>query len=746
MSCFLGISTYYHDSAAAIVVDGEIVAAAQEERFSRLKHDSRFPVGAVAYCLGEAFIEPSQIDAIVFHDDPLLHLDRFFTNAVAVAPRGRDTFIAGCQAQLGEKVRLAEDVEACLGEVPMLLSAGHHMAHAASAFYPSPFADAAILTLDGVGEWATCTIGRGNDQSIEVLREINYPHSIGLLYSAFTQFCGFKVNSGEYKLMGLAPYGTPRYADVIRRELVDIRPDGSFRLNAQAFGFLDTRSMMGPVFETLFDGPARAPAARFTRREMDLAASVQLVTEEIMLALAREAIKQAGSNNLVLAGGVALNCVANGRIQRELALEGLFIQPAADDSGGALGAALIGAHALAGEPRRTVGKNQSAGAEPARIDAMKGARLGPEFSPHEVDAVLARFSAPGDRVRDAGARADRIAAALAEGLVVGHFAGRMEFGPRALGGRSILADPRRPEMQRRLNVKIKNRESFRPFAPMVLAEQAADYFELEGESPYMLLVAPVRSERRIEMPLGLDATDDALILVDQIRSDIPAVTHVDYSARVQTVDADRAPDLHELLEAFHARTGCAVLVNTSFNVRGEPIVCSPHDAYRCFMLTDMDMLVLGERILLKAEQPPFTGDRPDMDDPEPIDDLTVPTGGAEAGDRQAADLASSLFDAVIVPLAAARRAAGHPSFPMGPDATRDSYFELPRIHATGLDMRYPGTGTIDGFIAALIEFWRRSGEPEFAALAPRLKQIADAMKKTAQRSDGEVDIFVYTMF
>lgn len=738
MSYFLGISAYYHDSAAALVKDGEIIAAAQEERFSRLKHDSRFPQRAISYCLGEAFIDPSEIAGVIFQDDPVLYADRFFANAVAVAPAGRSRFNDGCQARFGQKSRLAQDVEACLGELPPLLAAGHHISHAASAFYPSPFKDAAILTLDGIGEWSTCTIGAGRGDEIETMEEIRYPHSIGLLYSAFTQFCGFKVNSGEYKLMGLAPYGAPIYADIIRRELVDSREDGSFRLNTSAFGFLDSGKMISPVFEKLFGGPPRAPESRFTRREMDLAASIQVVTEDMLIALAKRARKMAGSPNLVMAGGVALNCVANGRIQRELGVEGIFVQPAADDSGGALGAALLASYRLGGAKRDLSGKR----------DGMKGARLGPAFSSYEVDATLARFNAQSHKVADAKERNTQVAKALAEGKIVGNFSGRMEFGPRALGGRSIIGDPRRQDMQRRMNLKIKFRESFRPFAPIVLAEHAAEFFDLNVESPYMLLVAPVRKERRLAMPISLTDTDDAMAIVDQPRSDIPAVTHVDYSARVQTVDSDRSPDLHGLLSAFYAETGCPVLVNTSFNVRGEPIVCTPHDAYRCFMLTDIDMLVLEDRILLKEEQPPFIDPTPgydpaseDMEAPE----QPTPRSALQVDPPLAERLANDLFDTVVVPLAEKMRAEGKSFFAMGPDASMDSYFLKPLKHAMGQDLVYPGGGMTSSLVDAVAEYWSQS-KPELAAAASKLKKLGEAVEESEKQSDGKVDIFVYTMF
>jgi carbamoyltransferase len=593
MAYVLGISAFYHDSAAALVRDGEILAAAQEERFSRKKHDPRFPQHAINYCLGEAFIEPSELDAVVFYDNPLLTLDRVAKNAVSVAPSGREQFVAACRTLLGTKACLEQQLEACLGLVPRLLVTPHHMAHAASCFYPSPFENAAILTIDGVGEWATCTLGVGRGSRIELLEELRYPHSLGLLYSAFTYYCGFKVNSGEYKLMGLAPYGEPRYASLIRDNLIDIRDDGSFRLNTSMFGFLDSPLMTNPRFDALFGGPARKPEAMITRREMDLAASVQLVAEEIVLKLVAHVTRLTGERSLVMAGGVALNCVANGRVLRESQLEGLFVEPAAGDAGGALGAALLASHQLFGAPRKvTPGK-----------DALNGGHLGPAFSTLEVEDFVDRQDAPSHHVPDPDARAALIADALAEGKVVGFFSGRMEFGPRSLGARSILGDARQQDMQARMNLKIKFRESFRPFAPSVLAEHAAEYFALDGASPYMLLTAPVQTHRRRPMQRPITDGDDMLVILNQPRSDIPAVTHVDYSARVQTVGEDANPEFRRLLRAFHAKTDCAVLVNTSFNVRGEPIVCTPQDAYRCFMRTGMDLLVLEDRLLWKNEQP-----------------------------------------------------------------------------------------------------------------------------------------------
>ena len=593
----LGLSGLYHDSAAALAVDGEIVAAAQEERFSRVKHDPRFPRNAISYCLEEAFIEPDEVELVVFYDDPRLSLDRVLKGVLEEAPRSEAVWRSAAPAMLGVKAHVTGLVHRALGvEVPVLYTR-HHLAHAASAFYPSPFERAAILCVDGVGEWATTSIARGDGSDIETLAEIHYPHSLGLLYSAFTYFTGFKVNSGEYKLMGLAPYGEPRFADLIREHLIHLQPDGSFRLDLDHFGFLDSEVMTNERFHALFDGPPREPESRITRREVDLAASIQQVTEEAMLGLARRARELTGESQLVMAGGVALNCVANGVLSRERIFDRIWIQPAAGDAGGALGAALLGSHQRLGAPRRV---------DPGAPDGQRGSHLGPGYSEAEIAAFLDRHGLPHERIPDSAERARRVAAALAEGKVVGLLSGRMEFGPRALGGRSILGDPRRADTQSVMNLKIKYRESFRPFAPSVLAERSGEYFDLDEESPYMLLVAPVRKER--QLPMQRDAfdarqDDDLLALVNQKRSDLPAITHVDYSARVQTVDGRANPFYHDIIEAFEAETGCAVVVNTSFNVRGEPIVCSPEDAYRCFMRTEMDLLVLEGSLLWKSEQP-----------------------------------------------------------------------------------------------------------------------------------------------
>ncbi len=588
----LGISAFYHDSAAAIVRGGEIIAAAQEERFTRKKHDPRFPKNAINYCLGEAFIEPDELDAVVFYDHPLWTLDRVLKSILSAVPRSEDQWLKASRSILGNKLFIERFIRDALKAGFPVYFTEHHASHAASAFFPSPFEEAAILTFDGVGEWATTTLGVGMGEKMTLLKEIDYPHSLGLLYSAFTYFCGFKVNSGEYKLMGLAPYGKPVYADLIREKLIDIRCDGSFRLNMDYFGYLDSDRMTNEKFAELFGGPERKPESRITRREMDLAASVQNVTEEAVLKTARHLRETTGKSNLVMAGGVALNCVANGLLQREKIFERIWIQPAAGDAGGSLGAALLTAYQKFGV-KREIRSNKR--------DTQRGSCIGPAFSSDQVRAFLDRQSYPFERIEDLRDRSQNIASALADGKVVGFLNGRMEFGPRALGGRSILGDPRRTDTQSTMNLKIKYRESFRPFAPSVLEEKCADYFDLDEESPYMLLVAPVRENRRI--PIENKVRDDLLDIVNTPRSDIPAVTHVDYSARIQTVHREDNPVYYAVIEEFEKLTGVPVVVNTSFNVRGEPIVCTPQDAYRCFMRTEMDMLVLEDCILIKENQP-----------------------------------------------------------------------------------------------------------------------------------------------
>lgn len=595
----LGISAYYHDSAVALIQDGAIVAAAQEERFTRVRHDDGFPHQALVYCLREGGIAPSQVDHVVFYEKPLLKFERLLENYLAFAPRGFRSFREAIPVWLRTKLflknllckQLALHDDSCDWSQRMLFSE-HHLSHAASAFYPSPFEETAILTMDGVGEWTTTSLALGQGSSIDIIKEIHYPHSLGLLYSAFTYYTGFRVNSGEYKLMGLAPYGEPRYSDLIRQHLVDIKPDGSFRLDLSYFDFCTGLTMTSKKFHSLFGGPPRRPESELTQREMNLAASIQEVTEEIVLKLCRSAAAETGMKNLCLAGGVALNCVANGKVLRDGCFEQLWVQPAAGDAGGALGAALLACHRHAGLPR-DIG--------PVARDGMQGAFLGPAYSQPEIEDALrgmgACFRTLGEQ-EVISATVD----ALAAGKAVGWFQGRMEFGPRALGARSILGDPRSATMQSILNLKIKYRESFRPFAPSVLREELEEWFDLGCDSPYMLLVADVAERHRLSM------TDEQrrLFGIDKLnvpRSDIPAITHVDYSARIQTVHADTNPRYHALLSAFKAGTGCPVLVNTSFNVRGEPIVCSPEDAYRCFMGTELDCLTIGNAFLVKEEQP-----------------------------------------------------------------------------------------------------------------------------------------------
>lgn len=596
----LGISCYYHDAAAALVRDGEIIAAAQEERFTRKRHDPRFPINAINYCLEAGQIEASDLAAVAFYDNPVLTFDRVLKTLLHVAPDGGEQWEQAAKNLLGLRLRIKQAIRDKLQtDVPVLICE-HHQSHAASAFYPSPFNEAAVLTLDGVGEWATTTIGRGRGAELEILEEIRFPHSLGLLYSAFTAYCGFKVNSGEYKLMGLAAYGEPVYEQTIRDHLIDLRPDGSYRLNTDYFGFLHSNRMFNEKFEELFGGTARQPESRITRREMNLAASIQKVTEDAMRLLAAHARQVSDSPNLTMSGGVALNCVANGILLKEKIFDKIWFQPAAGDAGNALGAALLAAHRYFGVARETQDGNR---------DGQKGSYLGPAYSNEEVTAYLDYHEYPYVKVTDEE-RAQIVARLLAEQKIVGYMVGRMEFGPRALGARSILGDARNAKTQSVMNLKIKYRESFRPFAPSVLRERCADYFELDEDSPYMMLVAAVRKERRIPLERALGNEDDMLAVINARRSDIPAVTHVDYSARIQTVDEVEKSDYYQLLKEFEKLTGEGLIVNTSFNVRGEPIVCSPEDAYRCFMRTEMDVLVMENNLLYKEAQPAF-GDSED---------------------------------------------------------------------------------------------------------------------------------------
>lgn len=594
----LGISALYHDSAAALLADGEIVAAAQEERFSRKKHDAGFPRRAVEYCLSEAGISADQIDVVAFYDKPFLKFERLLETYIAFSPKGFESFRMAIPIWLREKLFLKDllltefrSIAPGVAWDEKLRFSEHHLSHAASAFYPSPFNEAAVLTMDGVGEWATTSLAIGRGRALEVLKEIHFPHSLGLLYSAFTYYTGFKVNSGEYKLMGLAPYGEPRYAKQIFEHLIDIKHDGSFRLDQSYFNYCTGLTMTSQKFHDLFGGKPRRPEQPLSQRHMDLAASVQAVTEEVVLRLTRAIRTETGVRQLCLAGGVALNCVANGKILRDRQYDDIWIQPAAGDAGGALGAALAVYHIHLGKPRSCEGR-----------DKMRGSYLGPAFDQSDIERRLTAAGADYVVLDDADLY-ETCARAIAEEKALGWFQGRMEFGPRALGGRSILADARSPRMQSVLNLKIKYRESFRPFAPSILRESVADWFELDGDSQYMLLVADVVPSRRRPKT----EADEALFGIEKLnvpRSEIPAVTHVDYSARIQTVHAETNPRYYELIRAFHRKTGCPILVNTSFNVRGEPIVCTPEDAFRCFMGTEMDALALGNCYLRKEDQDP----------------------------------------------------------------------------------------------------------------------------------------------
>ena len=598
LTAILGISAFYHDSAAALVVDGEIVAASQEERFTRRRHDAAFPEHAIAQCLRQAGLRPDQLDYIAYYEKPLTKFDRLLQTYLAYAPAGFPSFRLAMPVWMGTKIHLRRLLRSRFREASKarFVFTDHHESHAASAFFPSPFKKAAFLTLDGVGEWTCTTFGSGSGNRIEFGGQMKFPHSLGLLYSAFTYYCGFKFNSGEYKLMGLAPYGRPVHADLIRRELIDLRSDGSFRLNLRYFNFCEGLRMVNERFEALFGGPARRPESNLEQRHMDLAASIQAVLEDIVLRIAGEVHRRTGMDHLVLAGGVALNCVANGRILREGPFKDIWVQPASGDAGGALGAALFVWHQLLGRPRSPEGR-----------DRQKGSLLGPSFTSDEIASLLESRGRADRRFTDEKSLLEEVARHLADGRIVGWFHGRMEFGPRALGARSILGDPRNPATQTTMNLKIKFRESFRPFAPAVLRNRASEHFDIAPghESPYMLLVAPVHERHRVPLSDAdqktMESSPDLRERVRVSRSHLPAITHVDYSARIQTVDAERHGRFHRLLEAFEKWTGCPVVVNTSFNVRGEPIVCTPEEALRCFLATEMDVLVLEDFVLVKTE-------------------------------------------------------------------------------------------------------------------------------------------------
>jgi carbamoyltransferase len=593
----LGISAYYHDSAACLVVDGKIIAAAQEERFTRKKHDENFPVNAISYCLTEARLSAQQIDYVVFYDKPFLKFERLFETYLAFAPKGFKSFATSLPVWVKDKLfqksvildALKDNLDKNTDWSSKLLFSEHHLSHAASAFFPSPFEEAAVLTMDGVGEWATTSLAVGKGNTLNVTNEIHFPHSLGLLYSAMTYYTGFKVNSGEYKVMGLAPYGEPKYAKLIKDHLIDIKEDGSFHLDMSYFNYCTGLTMTSDRFNDLFGAPPRQSESILGQREMDLAASIQAVTEEVVIKLAKGIKKSTGLNNLCLAGGVALNCVANGKLLRENVFDKIWIQPASGDAGGAVGAALAAYYLMLAQPRKV-----------DKQDSMQGSYLGPEFGQADIEQRLSQAGAKFDVVSDTQL-IEQTAQALADGLAVGWHQGRMEFGPRSLGARSIIADARSPTVQKQLNLKVKYRESFRPFAPSVLREDVADWFEINTDSPYMLLVADVKKEKQ----LAMTEAQKQLFGIEKLnvpRSEIPAVTHVDYSARIQTVSKDTNPKYHALISKFKEITGCPVLVNTSFNVRGEPIVCSPEDAFNCLMGTDIDFLVVGNCILRKEKQ------------------------------------------------------------------------------------------------------------------------------------------------
>ena len=594
----LGISAFYHDSAACLIQDGNIIAAAQEERFTRIKHDSAFPANSIKYCLKEAKISPDQIENIVFYEKPFLKFERLLETYLAFAPKGFISFTKAIPVwvknKLFQRSVITKELNSLFGKdvnwIERLLFSEHHISHAASAFYPSPFERAAILTLDGVGEWTTTSLALGEGKDIKVIKEIKFPHSLGLLYSAFTYYTGFKVNSGEYKVMGLAPYGEPRYTNLITANLINIADDGSFQLDMSYFNYATGLTMTNKKFDELFGGPPRKSETNLTQREMDLAASIQKVTEEIIIKLSKDIAKETREKNLCLAGGVALNCVANGILLREKIFDNIWIQPAAGDAGGALGAALSAWH-------QHYKKERSASKE---RDAMKGAYLGPEFSDAEIEATLTTCGAIFKKLSETE-MIEEVASALADEKAIGWMQGRMEFGPRSLGGRSIIADPRSPKMQKQLNLKVKYRESFRPFAPSILREDVSEWFEYDGDSPYMLLVTNIKEDKR----LAMTEEEVSLFGIDKLnvpRSSIPAITHVDYSARMQTVHADTNPIYHAVISKFKEKTGCPIVVNTSFNVRGEPIICTPIDAFKCFMGTDLDVLVVGNCLLYKVDQ------------------------------------------------------------------------------------------------------------------------------------------------
>ena len=729
----LGVSCFYHNSAACLIEDGRIVAAGEEERFTRVKNDRRFPHQAVNACLEQGRVEPEDLAAVVFYDNAARTFERLFHSHIEKAETAENSFAEFVPSWLAHKLFWPQVFRDSMKHQGLILQTDHHRSHAASAFFPSPFERAAVLTVDGVGEWATASIGVANGSDLRLLKEMRFHNSLGLLYSAFTQFTGFKVNSGEYKMMGLASYGQPTYAKLILDEIVDIKDDGSIALNLDYFAFLDGRSMISDRFAKAFGGPARQPDARITRREIDLARSIQVVTEEALLRMARHAHKLTGEKNLCMAGGVALNCVANGRLLREGPFENLWIQPAAGDSGGAIGAALDAYHTYFGQPRPSPGGRSQQGAS----------YLGPSFSEDEIRAFLTTYGVPHTKLSKEE-RADTIAALLDDGKAVGHVADRMEFGPRSLGARSILGDARNTEMQATLNLKIKYRESFRPFAPSVLRERVHDYFELDGESPYMLLVAPVQPARRKPHTVALG--DDLLPVVRDVRSDLPAITHVDYSARIQTVAKEDAPIYYDVIRAFEKRTGTAVIVITSFNVRGEPIVCTPFDAYRCFMRTEMDALVLGDFLLHKEGQPAWREPKGEVgsDDVETVVAKEAPDPAARRLEKKLRGVYRTSF----LPIARQLLASGEGGLATkqkaestwvdhSAPASVERLFTVPRA----LDNPYATPAEIAD---AIQSSWRPGAAK--AALRPVLIDLMKARPKEQKETEETVSTSVYVMF
>lgn len=731
----LGISCFYHNAAACVIKNGAIVAAAEEERFTRIKHDRNFPNRAINYCLEEAGIQQTDLTAVVYYDNAYLTFERLLHTQLAIGEAGEEAWLRVLPSWLQYKLHIPELIRRYLQYEGLILQEVHHRSHAASAFYPSPYQRAAILTIDGVGEWATASISIGRDNQITMLKEMRFPHSVGLLYSAFTQFIGFKVNNGEYKMMGLAPYGQPKYVDLIYEHLVDLKEDGSIELNMEYFAFLAEPTMTNEKFATLFGGPARHPEEPVTQREMDIARSIQVVTEEIVMRMARHAYELTGEKYLCLAGGVALNCVANGRLLREGPFEDIWIQPAAGDAGCALGAALDVWHTYYGQPRTL---------SPDGRPLQRGSYWGPSYSTEEIKAFLDTFGYPYHSLGP-DQRAQTVARLIEEGAVIGHFSDRLEYGPRALGSRSILGDARNQEMQTKINLKIKYRESFRPFAPSVLAEAVQTYFELDRESPYMLLVAPVQESRRLPFIRG--EGQDLFAIVRQPRSDVPAITHVDYSARVQSVRQGDHSTYYDVIKAFQERTGCGVIVNTSFNVRGEPIVCSPYDAYRCFMRTEMDVLILGDYVLYKKEQPEWPEEKGHIEkyDPDAIPELDG---------EPALETLHTIFQDDFLPVAQQVQQSAAPRISLV-SAHADSTWSA---YPTGTPVQQVFTipGALDNgradpaaMVQAIMQYWREDTiNQAFAPVLEKLLQVG--CKQLALSADEEavetVSDFVYVMY